>query len=78
MGAAAADIGLTIHPHPTLSETFGMAAEAFEGTITDLYIPKKKYHGEGFSSLGATATFRAPGPGVNRLPRVTLHRSAYQ
>jgi dihydrolipoamide dehydrogenase len=42
MGADAADIGLTIHPHPTLSETIGMAAEAFEGTITDLYIPKKK------------------------------------
>jgi dihydrolipoamide dehydrogenase len=42
MGAEAADIGLTIHPHPTLSETVAMAAEAFEGTITDLYIPKKK------------------------------------
>jgi dihydrolipoamide dehydrogenase len=42
MGADAADIGLTIHPHPTLSETFAMAAEAFEGTITDLYLPKKK------------------------------------
>jgi dihydrolipoamide dehydrogenase len=42
MGADAADIGLTIHPHPTLSETIGMAAEAFEGTITDLYMPRKK------------------------------------
>jgi dihydrolipoamide dehydrogenase len=42
MGADAADIGLTIHAHPTLSETIGMAAEAFEGTITDLYMPKKK------------------------------------
>ena len=41
MGADAIDIGHTIHPHPTLSETFGMAAEAFEGTITDLYAPKK-------------------------------------
>ena len=41
MGADAADIGLTIHPHPTLSETIGMAAEAFEGTITDLYLPKR-------------------------------------
>ena len=41
MGADAADIGATIHPHPTLSETVGMAAEAFEGTITDLYMPKK-------------------------------------
>ncbi len=42
MGCDAADIGLTIHPHPTLSETIGMAAEAFEGTLTDLYMPKKK------------------------------------
>ena len=42
IGADAADIGLTIHPHPTLSETVGMSAEAFEGTITDLYMPKKK------------------------------------
>jgi dihydrolipoamide dehydrogenase len=42
MGSEAADIGLTIHPHPTLSESIGMAAEAYEGTITDLYMPKKK------------------------------------
>ena len=42
MGADASDIGLTIHPHPTLSETIAMSAEAFEGTITDLYMPKKK------------------------------------
>jgi dihydrolipoamide dehydrogenase len=42
MGADAADIGLTIHPHPTLSETVAMAAEAFEGTITDLYLPKRR------------------------------------
>ncbi|NND48190.1 MAG: dihydrolipoyl dehydrogenase [Woeseiaceae bacterium] len=42
MGADAADIGLTIHPHPTLSETVAMAAEAFEGTLTDLYIPKRR------------------------------------
>ncbi len=41
-GCDAADIGLTIHPHPTLSETVAFAAEAFEGTITDLYMPKKK------------------------------------
>lgn len=41
MGADASDVGLTIHPHPTLSETVAMAAEAYEGTITDLYIPKK-------------------------------------
>ena len=42
MGCEAADIGLTIHPHPTLSESIGMSAEVFEGTITDLYIPKKR------------------------------------
>jgi len=42
MGADATDIGLTVHPHPTLSETVGMAAEAFEGTITDLYLPKRR------------------------------------
>ena len=42
MGSDAADIGLTIHPHPTLSETIAFAAEAYEGTITDLYLPKKK------------------------------------
>ncbi|MDZ7736753.1 MAG: dihydrolipoyl dehydrogenase [Gammaproteobacteria bacterium] len=41
MGADARDLGLTIHPHPTLSETIGFAAEAFEGTITDLYLPRK-------------------------------------
>jgi dihydrolipoamide dehydrogenase len=40
-GSDAADIGLTIHPHPTLSETVAGAAEAFEGTLTDLYIPRK-------------------------------------
>jgi dihydrolipoamide dehydrogenase len=40
-GSDAADIGLTIHPHPTLSETVAGAAEAFEGTLTDLYLPKK-------------------------------------
>ena len=42
MGCEAADIGHTIHPHPTLSESVAMAAEVYEGTITDLYIPKKK------------------------------------
>ncbi len=42
MGADAEDIGLTIHPHPTLSETFNFAAEMAEGTITDLYIPRRK------------------------------------
>ncbi|MGK5683830.1 dihydrolipoyl dehydrogenase [Actinoplanes sp. URMC 104] len=41
LGADAADVGLTVHAHPTLSETVGLAAEAFEGTITDLYLPRK-------------------------------------
>lgn len=41
LGADAEDIGLTIHPHPTFSETLGLAAEAYSGTITDLYHPKK-------------------------------------
>ena len=44
MGADMEDLGLTIHPHPTLSETLGFAAEMAEGTITDLYVPKKKSH----------------------------------
>jgi dihydrolipoamide dehydrogenase len=42
MGCEAGDIGLSIHPHPTLSETVAMSAEVFEGTVTDLYIPKRK------------------------------------
>lgn len=42
MGADAQDIGLTIHPHPTLSESIFFAAEIAEGSITDLFIPKKK------------------------------------
>ena len=41
LGADAEDIGLTIHPHPTLSETFGAAAEIAAGTITDLYFPPR-------------------------------------
>jgi dihydrolipoamide dehydrogenase len=41
MGADAADVGLTIHAHPTLSETVAFAAEAFEGTLTDLFIPRQ-------------------------------------
>lgn len=40
MGADAHDIGLSIHPHPTLSETFAFAAEVITGSITDLYIKK--------------------------------------
>ena len=45
MGADARDIGLTIHLHLTLSETIGMAAEMFEGSITDLIPPKKTRQG---------------------------------
>jgi len=41
MNADASDLALTIHAHPTVAETIGFAAEAFEGTITDLYMPKK-------------------------------------
>ena len=42
MGSDAEDISLTVHPHPTLGETFAAAAEVYSGTITDLYIPKKR------------------------------------
>ncbi|MCB1741133.1 MAG: dihydrolipoyl dehydrogenase, partial [Gammaproteobacteria bacterium] len=42
MGADAQDLALTIHPHPTLSETINFAAEVAEGTITDLYLPKRR------------------------------------
>ena len=42
MGADIEDIALTVHPHPTLSETFNFAAEVAEGTVTDIYVPKKK------------------------------------
>ncbi len=42
MGADTEDIGLTIHPHPTLSETVFFAAEIAEGSITDLYMPKRR------------------------------------
>jgi dihydrolipoamide dehydrogenase len=42
MGCEVEDIGHTIHPHPTLSESVAMAAEVYDGTITDLYLPKKK------------------------------------
>jgi dihydrolipoamide dehydrogenase len=41
-GCTASDIALTIHPHPTLSETIMMAAEVFEKTVTDLYLPRNK------------------------------------
>jgi dihydrolipoamide dehydrogenase len=41
LGADAEDVALTVHPHPTLSETVGLAAELAHGNITDLYAPKK-------------------------------------
>ena len=41
VGADAHDLGLSIHPHPTLSETLNFAAEVAEGTCTDIYAPKK-------------------------------------
>ena len=45
MGCDASDIALSIHPHPTLSETIGLAAEAFEGTLTDLFAPRTSASG---------------------------------
>lgn len=42
MGCNAEDLSLTVHPHPTLAESITFSAEIFEGTITDLYLPKKK------------------------------------
>ena len=43
MGADAADIGVTIHPHPTLSETIGMAAESFEGLQISTFRKRRRY-----------------------------------
>src|SRR5690606_29992416 len=59
MGAEAGDVGHTIHPHPTLGETVAMAAEVYEGTLTDLYIPKTKS-----PHLRATTEDPGLGPGV--------------
>jgi dihydrolipoamide dehydrogenase len=42
MGADAEDLALTVHAHPTLSETLGLAAQAAAGTITDLYVPRER------------------------------------
>jgi len=47
MGADAEDLGLAIHPHPTLSETVGLAAELASGTITDLLAPRKRTLSDG-------------------------------
>src|SRR5690606_24158397 len=41
MGCDAEDIGLTVHPHPTLSETVAFAAEVAAGTVTDIYMPRR-------------------------------------
>jgi dihydrolipoamide dehydrogenase len=53
MGADAEDLALTIHPHPTLSETVGLAAEAAAGTITDLYLPKRPTRRSAASALSS-------------------------
>ena len=42
MGSDVEDLALTVHPHPTLGETVGAAAEMLEGTMTDLFIPQKR------------------------------------
>jgi dihydrolipoamide dehydrogenase len=42
LGADAEDVALTIHPHPTLGETVGLAAEVLEGTVTDIFIPRRR------------------------------------
>jgi dihydrolipoamide dehydrogenase len=42
MGANAEDVALTVHPHPTLSESIGMAAEVAEGTVVDLYVRRRR------------------------------------
>ncbi|MEC9341279.1 MAG: dihydrolipoyl dehydrogenase, partial [Pseudomonadota bacterium] len=42
MGAEAEDIALSIHPHPTLSETVAMAAEVYDGSITDIMPPRRR------------------------------------
>jgi dihydrolipoamide dehydrogenase len=47
MGTDAEDLALTVHPHPTLSETVGLAAELVEGVITDLYAPKRERASQG-------------------------------
>jgi hypothetical protein len=73
MGADVAGIALTIHPHPHPLRTVGMAAEAFEGTIADLYLPKRWYSratGQSIRSLPLRRHLRLLGPPVrNRLRR---------
>ena len=67
MGADAEDIGLTIHPHPTLSETIGFAAEVAAGTITDL-LPRPSGVGASAAGDGASAAPRAPRRAADREP----------
>ncbi|MGH9465210.1 MAG: FAD-dependent oxidoreductase, partial [Thermoanaerobaculia bacterium] len=58
MDCVAADLALTIHPHPTLSETLGRGAEVHEATVTDLYLPRRRASGElksGAAGGGAAA-----------------------
>ena len=76
MGSDAEDIGLTIHPHPTLTETVGFAAEIAEGTITDLMPPRKRERSKpdhartaGRSRGGRSASGTARPSGRPLLPR---------
>ena len=70
MGADAEDVGLTAHPHPTLSETIAFSAEAFEGTLTDFTRPS------GDSQRLAYAANRRPGPAVAAARRAAPARSS--
>jgi hypothetical protein len=54
-GADAGDVGMTVHPHPTLWETVGMTAEAFEGSITHLYLPRTEHQPHGAGGVPACA-----------------------
>lgn len=60
MNADAEDIGLTVHPHPTLAETIGFAAEVFAGVITDLYLPASKRRSAGLTGTAARAATATP------------------
>ena len=60
MNADAEDIGLTIHPHPTLAETLGFAAEVFAGVITDLYLPASKRRSAGLTGQASGAATATP------------------
>ncbi len=68
VGADAGDVGMTVHPHPTLSGTVGMAAEGFEGTIIDPYLP-----GARTSRTGRERCRRVPDSIPDRRPVDTEH-----